>query len=169
VGVHGDTGTFDSPNVGLGGAFALTPGRWRLEVGAEYWLTQTITMPPAPPNLSRGGKLDLFTVGIAGCYALVRDERTRIDLMPCTGAEVGLFEGSAFGVSEPGSGATTWSAFKVGALGAWRVVGPLGLRLDLDAIVPFSRPTFVIGGVNGIVHRPAPLSGRAGVGVELRF
>jgi hypothetical protein len=164
---RGDTGTFGSGNVGLNGTFALTLDLLRIELSGTYWLPQTIDLSAAPPNPPRGGKLKLTTVGLVGCYAFLHTER--IDVSPCAGMELGLFEGSAYGVSEPGSGAATWTALRVGALGTWRVLGPFALRLEVEGLVPASRPTFLIGGVTGIVHRPAPLSGRAGAGLEIHF
>jgi hypothetical protein len=167
--LRGDTGTFDSPNAGIHAVFAFTPGGARVELAATYWLTQKVTLPPAPPNPQRGGRLDLASVGVLGCYAVLRAEGLHIDVAPCAGAEVGLFEGTSFGVSELGNGAATWSALRAGALGTWRFLGPLALRLDLEAALPLSRPTFIIGGVADNVHRPAALSGRAGAGLELHF
>jgi hypothetical protein len=137
----------------------------RIEVAGAYWLPQTVTLSAPPPNAPRGGTLHLSTVGLAGCYALLA---TRVEIGPCAGLEMGLYEGSAFGVSEPGTGATTWTALRLGTLASWRIVGPLALRMLLEGVLPVDRPTFQITGV-GNVHRPAPLSGRAAAGIEMRF
>jgi hypothetical protein len=148
----------------------LIPGRLRVQLSGTYWLPQKIALPPAPPNPARGGKLNLATVGLVGCYAFLHTPT--LDVSPCAGMEVGLYEGSSYGVSEPGNGAATWTAFRAGGLGTWRFFGPLALRLDFEALVPGSRPTFQIGALTGgsaVVHRPAPLSGRAGAGFEIHF
>ena len=161
----GDAGTMARPDLGFAASLAWTPARFRVELSGSYWLSQTITLAAPPPNPPRGGRLDLATVGLLGCYALVTSP---VELSPCAGAEIGPYRGSAFGVSETGSGSIVWSAFRVGGLAGLPIWGPLALRATLEGLAPLTRPTFQIGGV-GQVHRPAPISGRAGIGAELRF
>jgi hypothetical protein len=163
--LQGDIGTFDTPNLGLSFVAAWIPTPVRLELSGAYWLTQTINVPAPPPNPPRGGRLDLLSAALQGCYAFVTKP---IEISPCAGIELGIYRGTAFGVSEIGSNSTFWGAFLWGGLLAWHVAGPFALRATLEAVSPLTRPTFQIGGV-GSVHKPASLSGRAGIGLELRF
>jgi hypothetical protein len=170
----GDVGTFEHANAGVSAFVAWTPWRFRVEASATYWFTQRVDLPLNPPNPPRGGRLHLAEVGLRACYALwprtaSRTASRTIELSPCAGAMLDDFRGEAYGVSEPGAGTAAFWALRGGALVSWRVVGPLALRLELEALLPVTaRPTFEISGV-GPLHRPASLSGRAGAGVEVRF
>jgi hypothetical protein len=44
----------------------------------------------------------------------------------------------------------------------------LALRGDVDALVPLSRPRFVVEG-DGAVHKPASLGIRGAIGAEVSF
>lgn len=157
-------GTFDRPNFGVSAHLAWTPLPVRIELDGTYWLTQTVTLPPRPPNPPRGAKLDFMSLGLLGCYALVRSP---VELSPCAGAELGSFSAAAFGVAENGKGSALFSSMRLGGLVAFPL-GPFALRATLEGIAPLSRPSFQIGFL-GEVHKPAPIGARAGVGAELRF
>lgn len=69
-------------------------------------------------------------------------------------------------MSAPSRRGALWSAARLDLAGRYGV-GPSGLRvaLTLSALLPFERHEFVV--VEESVHRPAPIVGRVGLGLEL--
>ncbi len=61
-----------------------------------------------------------------------------------------------------------WMSAAAGALVRLPIASWFALRADADAVVPLSRPRFVVEG-DGAVHRPSALGVRAGIGAELLF
>lgn len=165
--VFGDDGVLSGVSPGVGGAVAWLPGRVRFEVSAAYFPPERVQVASNP---ARGATLDLATVGLRGCYALLLG---RLELGPCAGGEVGFLRGAGFGVVTASEGGTPWEALMVGALGSLRIGGPFSFRLSLDALAPLVRPTFVLAapprGAPLNVHKAAPVAGRLSFGGELRF
>ena len=73
-----------------------------------------------------------------------------------------------FGAASNYDASAAWMAATGGVLLRLPVTSWLALRADADAIVPLSRPTFVVEG-DGAVHRPASLGARGAIGAELLF
>jgi hypothetical protein len=153
-------GALPGPAVGFGGFVGLEVWRVRIEVLATYWLEQSASV-----RGGSGGDFDLFTVLSSGCFLFASG---RLQLGPCLGLELGRMGARGFGVDNPGSSAIPWVAPYVGALGTLRIVGPLALRVGAGAIVPVSRPRWVLVRV-GEVDQPGPVSGRGLLGLEVRW
>ncbi len=108
----------------------------------------------------------MTSLGGRGCWAVLRTNR--FDLAPCAGADVNL-------VSAPGRGADTncsataaWTTLTGGALGRISLLSWLAFRMRVDALVPLTRPTFVV--VNeGSVHRHSSVGVAASIGLETLF
>ncbi len=75
---------------------------------------------------------------------------------------------TGFGVRDPGAGAGLWLAPFVEGSAALLLGRSAALRLDVGALFPSRRPTYVLENV-GAVHRASPVGGRAEIAVEARF
>lgn len=154
------------PDVGLVGALGVAIGYRRLRVEASF-LYGLPSSRDLGGGAGGGGRFDLLAGSLDGCALLLRG---LLSPRVCGGLEAGSLQGSAYGVSSPGSGSAPWLAARAGAALAWAPSPGPGLRLwlALFGIVPVERPVFVVEG-RGPVYRPAAVSGRASLGVELRF
>lgn len=153
-----DSGTLPAAAMGVQAA-----GRWHLglatlEGHGAWWPGTSATMYDRP---SIGGDFHLVAAGMAGCLAA----RT-VGVSACFGPEIDHMTGKGSGVSQPGTGSASW----VGALFALRGEVPitswLSIMLQAGAMVPLQRHEFEIEGV-GLVHRPASVAARAGLGFVL--
>lgn len=75
---------------------------------------------------------------------------------------------SGFGVRSPRAGAALWIAPLAEASAAVPIGRRFALRLDLGALAPLLRPTFVLERL-GAVHGASTLVGRAVLAAEARF
>ena len=73
-----------------------------------------------------------------------------------------------FGAASNYDASAAWVAAAGGALVRVPVRSWLSLRADADALVPVTRPRFVVEG-DGAVHQPASIGLRAAIGAELHF
>ena len=159
----GATDATTLPAAALGGRIGLawTPGRARVEIAGSYFSGQSKTTDAS----QAGARFTLLVAGARGCWALLRGA---VELSPCAGADVQVMRAKGFGAAQNYDASGAWLSAAGGAL----VRVPLGswfaLRADADAIVPLSRPTFVVEG-DGAVHRPSSIGARAGIGAELLF
>ena len=156
----GDVGTLPNPGVGPALAFAWTPGALRIQLKALFFPANTARLP-----FSRGGTFELFGADASGCYEVLLGV---FELGPCLGVELGALKGTGFGVNKQTPALAFWAAPSVGGAFAWRIGSSFALRLELAALFPLQRPEFVLDGV-GVVHRPAAVLGRGGLGAEIRF
>jgi hypothetical protein len=157
-----DAGTLPGVSFAAGGAVALSLGALRLELGAGAFPGRSTVLAQRP---TAGGDVSLVA-GTAGvCYGVLAPGR--FELSPCLVVAVGRLHATGFGVSNPGEGSALWSALEPGARLGWSPLARLALVLRAGASVPFARPSFVLAGV--AVHRPGPVAGRAGGGVEVTF
>lgn len=146
----------------VGGALSI--GRFRAEASFSYTLPAEAAFEDGG---SGGGRVDLLGAALDACgwWAVgVWEPRG------CVGGELGSIRASAFGVTDPGEADTMWLAARLGGGLAWapRAVPAFRLWVALSGIVPWTRPRFVVEG-RGPVFRPAVVSGRGSIGVELRF
>jgi hypothetical protein len=157
-----DTGTLPGVTFAAGGTAALSLGAVRLELGAGAFPGRSAVLAQ---RTTAGGDVSLVA-GTAGlCYSVLASGR--FELSPCLALEVGRLHATGFGVSNPGEGSALWSALEPGARLAWSPLARLAVVLRAGASVPFTRPRFVLAGL--AVHRPGPVAGRAGGGVEVTF
>jgi hypothetical protein len=94
--------------------------------------------------------------------------RSSVELSPCAGIDAQVVFASGFGAPQNYDTSAAWMSAAGGALVRLPMTSWLALRGDADAIVPFSRPRFVVEG-DGVVHKPAALGVRGGIGAELLF
>mgnify|MGYP001012915302 CR=1 FL=1 len=107
----------------------------------------------------------MHDAGVRGGWAF---EIGSFEVGPRLGAELTYMRADSFGATSPSHGSDAWLGLSGGALAAWAPIRLLALRLEVDATIPLSRPEFVVVGA-GIVHKPPALTGRAGIGVGVRF
>lgn len=162
-----DAGTL--PALGVGPALAAALGTDRVAARAVVtWLPARDASVEPPAGAAAGAEIGLVTGALLACAPL-RTELSadpRLELGACAGAELGWLSGSGVGVSAPSRRGALWSAARLDLAGRYGV-GPSGLRvaLTLSALLPFERHEFVV--VEESVHRPAPIVGRVGLGLEL--
>jgi hypothetical protein len=172
IGVAGvvDSGTLPAIAPGLeasaGWSYGTSVWRGRLLASGEYFASETGGAAGRP---TEGGRFTLLTVAGRVCGS-----RTfwRFEVGPCIGGELDAMSGQGVNSALPGSGDGQWAALIGSLFTTWRIVGPLGVSLRLDAVAPLVRPTFVLtepGNTVTTVHQAAAVSPRASLGVELRF
>jgi hypothetical protein len=74
--------------------------------------------------------------------------------------------GRGVGINHPDAGRALWLAAGAGVTLAIPLGARLAAVLGLDLVVPLRRPRFIIDDL-GAVHRPAAVTGRAALGLEL--
>jgi hypothetical protein len=92
----------------------------------------------------------------------------RLGAMLCLGPAVERLHGSSSGVSSPGEASAFWACALAEAAGQLRLTRRTRLRLAAEARGLGSRPDFAILGL-GTVYRPAAVSLRGALGVEVLF
>ncbi|HEY8142271.1 MAG TPA: hypothetical protein VIG06_06355 [Kofleriaceae bacterium] len=115
--------------------------------------------------LDAGAGGDVWLLAGAGAATFRRDLGA-VGLGARAGLEAGAMSGRGVGINHPDAGRALWLA----ASGGVTLAVPLGARLaavlGLDLVVPLRRPRFIIDDL-GAVHRPAAVTGRAALGLEL--
>ncbi len=161
--VGGATDGTTLPSAALGGRVGLawTPGRGRIEVAGSFFSSQSKTTATS----TAGARFNLLDAGARGCWALLQGA---VELSPCAGIDVQSVSAKGFGATQNYDANGTWVSAAGGALIQVPLASWFALRADADAIVPLSRPTFVVEG-DGAVHRPSSIGARAGIGAELLF
>jgi hypothetical protein len=160
-----DSATLPAP--AFGGAFGVGAlvGRLRSEAAFSVVPGRTYLVSSQP---GVGADMSLWVASANVAY--------RVALGPAEVALGGGAEASHLGavgvqVTAPVAGvpgSATWAALRADAMLTARIVAPIFFRLEVDAVAPLRRPTFVVDPL-GTVHQPAPLTGRLGAGVELHF
>ena len=161
VGASGALTTAILPGLGTAGGASLawTPGRLRVAVDGALHGVQSGMIAGS----SSGARFALRNLGAGVCAGFSAGPTS---LAPCAGAV--LFDVSAHGTGVDASydAGASWLAVAAGGRASLPLRDAVALVASADALVPLSRPTFVVEG-EGTVHRPAALGARAGIGVEL--
>lgn len=152
------------PAAALGGSVTLawTPGRVRIELDARRWASQSESVSTS----AAGARFSMTSLGGRGCWAALRAHT--FDLSPCAGADVHLVSAPGHGADVNHAASGAWTAVGAGALGRLHVTSWLALRARAEAVVPLSRPTFVVEN-EGFIHRPSILGAAASFGIEALF
>ena len=162
----GDSGSLPAP--GLGAALGLELG-WpsvQLRALATLWLEQHTSLAQQP---ALGGDLGLATGALLACTSPLGAPGDALALSLCAGGELGRLSGSGTGVVDPHDGQSLWAAARAEAALYWTVpTSRLRLGAQLSLAVPIVRDDFVLDEI-GALHRPASLSGRAGLGIDVAF
>ena len=156
-----DATTLPAPAIGAHVAFAYLPGRARIEIAGSYFSGQSKTTASS----SAGADFTLLSAGLRGCWAIVRSD---VELSPCAGADLQQVSASGFGAAQNFDTDAAWLSAAGGLLLRMPLTSWLALRAQADAVVPLSRPRFVVEG-DGAVHQPSAIGARAGIGAELLF
>jgi hypothetical protein len=159
-----DAGSLEGPGAGLGLGAGLGRETLQLRALATLLLEQRATLD-AGRAPGAGADLALAAAALSVCAAPFATGSSW-SLAGCAGWELGRLSGEGTGVVRPHTGAALWSAPRADATLAW-ALGSTGLELGvmLTLAVPLVRDDFVLAGL-GSVHRPAPVVGRAALGIN---
>lgn len=138
---------------------AWTPGRWRLEADARRWTSASGTVSGS----AAGARFTLTSLGARVCFAALPGA---FSLGPCVGADAELASARGFGADANYDRSRAWPALTGGVLARLAVTRWLALRARPEAVVPLSRPSFVVAN-DGEVHRPPAIGIAATIGAEL--
>jgi hypothetical protein len=146
--------------VSLGGS--VERSGWRLELTGSAWLPRSASYPELP---SVGASFLLLTGGVRGCLLPSMRE---VDFPICAGAELGVFQGSGFGVAEVERSDQLWAAVVVGPALRWSLGSSASLWIAADAAIGLERPAFHMRNLEQL-YRPDAVTGRTWAGVEVRL
>ncbi len=76
--------------------------------------------------------------------------------------------GTGFGVAQTRTSEQLWAALAFGPALEWRLVGPLSLWLQGEALVSLQRPEFHMRNLE-LLYKPEPAGAQAWMGIELRL
>jgi hypothetical protein len=170
----GDVGRLAGPSAGARLDGAWIAGWLRLEAYGFAWGLPTRSTLSSSSSL--GADVELFGGGVAACFrALWRS----IEVTPCLGPELGDLHGRGFGVQAPKSQDRAWVAAAASLRAAMHVSGPVLVGVEIGAVAPLVRDSFQLDGLvsasnpfqttDETVYSPAPVQGRAELGVEVRL
>jgi len=162
MGLGGTLDSAVSPHAVLGGALRLAlawPG-YRLELeGAVYAPAQVLD------SEQRGGTFQLLYAAPLGCLSRALGGP---QALACVGYEVGRLSATGVGVAEPFERHTFWHAARSELGLLWPLSSDLSISGRIGGALALARHTFVLDDPQA-VHRPALLSLRAALGLELRL
>jgi hypothetical protein len=153
-----DAGTMPAPTAGFGAAA-------RVRVAALELAVEAAIFPGTEQALAAGSEervaFSLWELGLVGCLTFEAELR----FGPCAGAAASRMTGSSHGVAREVEEQRWVPALQAGGV-ARLDLGPLSLRLDVRALWPLQRARWSVSDPD-YDHRPAPLSVRAVLGIEL--
>ena len=147
---------------GVGFGVGLLWRRFRLELQGDYLAPRTITATRTSVRAS------LLAGSVHGC---VRLGRGALELPICGGLELGGMRGDARGPTADAATLGPWLAVVLSTGVAWHVRPRLSLSATLQVVGGVVRSRFVLEGPGDaiLLFRPAPVSGRLMLGLELRL
>lgn len=148
---------------GLAAGLAVLWSRVRLEARATYWGRSALRLE-APPDV--GADLRLATGGLRACPLLVRGT---FAVQLCAGVELGATIVDAVNLAENYGPRTLWAAGLLAPGARWRPLRWLGLGLEVEGIVPFTRRDYTVLGAAAPLHRTPAVGVRLLAGLELNF
>jgi hypothetical protein len=153
AGPRSELGLLQSPGFGIEIALGARVPAASLEIVGAGYLPENITVP----NTGVGGRFTLLTVELRACPNLLRGS---IELFACASAGLGRLSAEGFGVTAPGSAATTLGILAVGP-GVGFFLSPVH-RLGIGGDVTYApgRARFVLQNI-GLVHQAAQIGGSA--------
>jgi len=158
-----DVGMTSPIGAAAGLAFGILLPKWRFDLTAVY-------LPPrqaeAEANPDIGGVLQLWAVGLRAAWV----PRAGSVGFPIGAAiELGAMHGRGQGSAlEATSANALWAAAVAGPGLCWAVLQSLALTLELDAVVPMTRPEFLTDR-DTLVHRASGVGARMLGGIEVRW
>ncbi|MEZ4447845.1 MAG: hypothetical protein R3B09_00110 [Nannocystaceae bacterium] len=154
---------------GVGGLVGASIGhvwpRARVELTGVYLPPRRVAVPYE--GAVGSATFQLGAAGARGCGQVVRG---RFEVPLCAGIEAGVLDIVTADFRPDGSRRAPWVAGSAGATLVVRALRVLGVVVAAELVVPFTRPTTIVGSdTSEVVHRPAPVTGRFAAGIELRF
>ena len=164
VRIAGGVEALGAPRIGpqVGGAGGVLGRRWRVELTGMY---RAPTTEPSPVDPKTGARVGLWAVGVRGCGVL---RPAKLELWVCGGLEAGQVLGEGVGFAGKRRDRFAWLAGTVGPALAWAPRRWLALWLGAELAVPVLGGEFAARGL-GRLYKIAPVSIRAGLGLEARF
>ncbi len=164
VRISGGFEAVGAPRIGaqVGGAGGLLGRRWRVELTGMYRAPTTAFSAVDP---KAGARVGLWTVGARGCGVL---RPAMIEVSVCGGLEAGQVLGEGVGFAGKRRDRFAWLAGTLGPTLGWAPRRWLALWLGVDLAVPMLGGEFEVQGL-GRLFKIAPVSIRAGLGLEARF
>jgi hypothetical protein len=163
VGGFGDVGTLSRPAAGVNLSVGLARETLRLELLGAFLPPVRRVIAEAP---ERGGDMMLVAGGLRGC---VTPLEAAFETSGCVGLEAGALLAESFNATaRNSSGRSGWFAGRAGVTSRLALTPVLALALDLEALIPATRPKFLIEHT-GVVHQPGVVAVRLAVGIELTF
>jgi hypothetical protein len=107
----------------------------------------------------------LAALGLRWCYPLAD---AVVSLAPCVGGGLDWFRASGFGALVTRNASAWMANLEASGIIMWNFNEFASLRLGVSAVLPLSRPEFVIDS-GGLVHRRALVAFRGTAGMELHF
>lgn len=164
--IAGDVGSLPDPDLGVGVGFQLDGRRVRWQASGLFFFEQHHALSgqgsPAP-----GADLALALGALSVCYAPDGSWQSDTVLGVCARGEIGSLFGQGTDVRDARSGGRLWVAPGASLAGALRVLSPsVRLGAEVGAVLPLWRSEFRLGTL-GELYRPAPVSLRAGLGLQI--
>jgi hypothetical protein len=129
------------------------------------WLapeTATVDVPLVPPQ---GAHIWLGELRARACYDLLGG---RIGLAPCAGGGVRWVVADGFGSTRHNDATDAITVASFGARATLRIASHLTMHVGGEAVIPFTRPTFVIVPI-GPVYRGSSAAARGTLGLDVHF
>jgi hypothetical protein len=146
-----------SPSVGV------AVGRVTALLGGDWWLPRNRDSPQAPDI---GARATAWSIGPRLCAAAYRGRRVEVPI--CASAQIGLVHAHGTGTLQSLRRRALWGRAGAGA-GVWVWLSrSLGLALDAEALVPWTRPAFRTE-PSGTVFRTPAAGVRGVLGIVVRW
>jgi len=163
----GDLASLPGLAAGVGLAVGVLVAPLRFELAAVWWTPQTAAVPARYPDPAASGVFGLETGSARACWS--PSVEIVFELPVCLGMEAGHMHGHAEPAFDTGPWQALWVAGVAGAGVAWIPLEWLAILLSADAVFALERPYYTVGNFEAPLFRPARVSGRSFLGVEVRF
>lgn len=144
----------------------------RLELAGSFWRAtlDTSWTREAESRLddASGAAIRMFDVGLAGAFGVpVRRPRGALWFGGTGRVSSGRLVARGFGVDEARSDASAWFAAALGVRAEWQMRPRLRMSLTGEALVPLTRPRFLLRG--SAIHRARAVSARILLALDIRL
>ncbi len=157
-----DSGTLPKAGYGAEILVGWARSRFELELAGTFLAPEKANLAT---NSHQGANVWLAELRARACYDLLGG---RLGIAPCVGGGGQWLVGDGFGSSSPETATDAIGVASFGGRAVGWITPHLAIRLGGEAVVPFTRPTFVIEN-GGDVYRSSSVAGRVTLGIELHF
>jgi hypothetical protein len=113
----------------------------------------------------RGGDIDFVAAELSGCAFPFRG---RIEVLGCTGFELGRLHGSGYGTVVVSEGSAPWYAFGLHGFARLKTSESMTAVLGAGFVVPLQDVEFTLENV-GVVHTASGAIARFSLGIDVDF